>query len=51
MNNASYLHTEILSVNYETLHILPVNNLTHKSQPEEESHSSTLKQEQVNKKV
>lgn len=36
MSNASYLHTQILSVNYETLHTFPTAFPTHKLQSSEE---------------
>lgn len=37
MNNTSWLRTYILSVNYETLHVvLPVDILAYESQPEDE---------------
>lgn len=41
MNNASYLHTQILSVNYETLHTLQADFPTHKLQSHEEHYETT----------
>lgn len=44
MNDALYLYTQILSVNYETLHVLPAEFQTHKLQSRGEHYYSAVKE-------